>query len=255
MVILKSRAELEIMRQAGRIVAETLDEAGHSVRPGVTTADLDHVVDKAIRSRGANPSFKGLYGFPAAACISVNEEVVHGIPGKRVLREGDVVTIDAGAYFKGLHADGAWTFPVGHISAQTQRLLDVTQTALQIGIDHVQPDAMTLDLTRAVQEYVEGQGMNLVRTMTWHGVGRTLHEPPDVPNWMPLEGRLPRGYQNYRLRPGMTFAIEPMVMAGDWITYIKPDQWTLATADKSWSAHYEHTVAVTDTGCEILTLP
>jgi methionyl aminopeptidase len=250
MVVLKSKAEIEIMRQAGRIVAETLDEVEQVIRPGLTTAEIDRVVEKAIRSRGATPSFKGLYDFPASACISVNEEIVHGLPGKRMLREGDIVTVDCGAYYRGLHADGAWTFPVGKVNERTQRLLDVTHDALMRGIAAIHPDARTLDLAQTVQEYVEGQGMNLLRDMTWHGVGRNLHETPDIPNWLEPNGKRPR---NYRLKPGLTFAIEPMVIAGGWETYIKPDKWTVATADKSWSAHFEHTVVVTDKGCEILT--
>jgi len=252
MVVLKSKAELEIMRQAGRIVAETLSEVEKAVRPGLTTVELDRIVEDAIRSRGATPSFKGLYDFPASACISVNEEVVHGIPSKRVLREGDIVTVDCGAYYRGLHADGAWTFPVGKVSQRTQHLLDVTQAALMRGIAAIHPDGLSLDLVKTVQSYVEGEGMSLVRDMTWHGVGRHLHETPDIPNWLPPDGRRPR---NYRLKPGMTFAIEPMVISGSWETYIKPDKWTVATADKSWAAHFEHTVAVTDQGCEILTRP
>lgn len=252
MIILKSKAELQIMRKAGRIVAETLDWVGSQVRPGMTTADLDRMIDTAIRSRGATPSFKGLYGFPASACISVNEEVVHGIPGQRVLREGDIVKLDAGACYQGLHADGAWTFPVGKITTPTTRLMEITQRALWKGLEQVRPDRQVHDIALTIQNFVEGQGMNMARGLTGHGVGRNIHEPPDIPNWLPKDGPKPR---NYRLRPGMTFAVEPMVISGKWETYIKPDKWTVATADKSWAAHFEHTVAVTESGYEILTLP
>jgi methionyl aminopeptidase len=211
------------------------------------------MIDEEIRKRGAKPSFLGLYGFPASACISVNEEVVHGIPSKqRVLREGDVIKLDAGAYYKGYHGDGAWTFPVGKIAPDIQRLLDVTHAALFIGLAEVKPDGRTLDIVRAFQAYVESQGMNLARNLTGHGVGRSLHEQPDIPNWLPETGPRPR---NYRLKPGMTFAVEPMVLAGGWETYVRPDQWTVVTYDRAWSAHFEHTVAVTEDGYEILTLP
>lgn len=251
MIALKSKRELEIMRQAGRIVAEALEQARAAVRPGVTTAELDRVVDEVIRDRGASPSFKGLYGFPAAACVSVNEEVVHGIPGRRILRDGDIVSIDAGAFLSGFHADGAWTFPVGEIAPDVARLLDVTLTALNKGVAQVRPEGWLLDIVTAVQSYVEGQGMSLVRQYHGHGVGRKLHEPPDVPNWLP-SGSRPR---NTRLKPGMTFTIEPMVAMGGWETYVKPDHWTVVTVDRRHAAHFEHTLAVTETGCEILTLP
>lgn len=249
MIALKSKSELESMRQAGRIVALALDAAEAAIRPGVTTGDLDRIVDETIRDQGAIPSFKGLYGFPAAACISVNEEIVHGIPGRRALREGDIVTVDAGALYQGLHADGAWTYAVGDVAPEIRRLLEVTETALMKGIAQVRPDGWLLDVTAAVQGYVEGQGMNLVRQYHGHGLGRKLHEPPDVLNWV-AKGSRPR---NTRLKPGMTFTIEPMVVAGSWETYVKPDRWTVATADRAWSAHFEHSLVVTQSGCEILT--
>lgn len=252
MIFLKSKSELQIMRQAGRIVAETLNVVSEKLRPGLTTADLDRMIDAEIRKRGATPSFLGLYGFPGSACISVNEEVVHGIPGKRVLHEGDVVKLDAGAFYRGFHGDGAWTFPVGKTQPEIQRLLEVTHTALFKGLAQVKPDGRTYDIVHAIQSYVEGQGMNLARDLTGHGVGRHLHEQPDIPNWLPPSGPKPR---NYRLRPGMTFAVEPMVILGGWETYIRPDKWTVVSYDRSWSAHFEHTIAVTEKGYEILTLP
>lgn len=249
MIALKSKSELESMRQAGRIVALALDAAEAAIRPGVTTGDLDRIVDETIRDQGAIPSFKGLYGFPAAACISVNEEIVHGIPGRRALREGDIVTVDAGALYQGLHADGAWTYAVGDVAPEIRRLLEVTETALMRGIAQVRPDGWLLDVTVAIQEYVEGQGMNLVRQYHGHGLGRKLHETPDVLNWV-AKGSRPR---NVRMKPGMTFTIEPMVIAGGWETYVKPDHWTVVAVDRAWSAHFEHSLAVTESGCEILT--
>lgn len=251
MIALKSKSELDIMRQAGRIVALALETAQATIAPGLTTADLDRVVDQVIRDHGAAPSFKGLYGFPAAACISVNEEIVHGIPGRRALHEGDIVSVDAGALYKGFHADGAWTYPVGEVSAETRRLLEVTETALMKGIAQVRPDAWLVDITTAVQSYVEGQGYNLVRQYHGHGLGRKLHEAPDVLNWV-AKGARPK---NVRLKPGMTFTIEPMVVAGAWETYVKPDHWTVVTVDRARSAHFEHSLAVTETGSEILTRP
>lgn len=251
MIALKSKSELESMRQAGRIVALALDAAEAAIRPGVTTGDLDRIVDETIRDQGAIPSFKGLYGFPAAACISVNEEIVHGIPGRRALREGDIVTVDAGALYQGLHADGAWTYAVGDVAPEIRRLLEVTETALMKGIAQVRPDGWLLDVTAAVQGYVEGQGMNLVRQYHGHGLGRKLHETPDVLNWV-AKGSRPR---NTRLKPGMTFTIEPMLNLGTHEWEMWDDGWTVVTRDRRRSAQFEHTILVTETGSEILTLP
>ncbi|MFN8482816.1 MAG: type I methionyl aminopeptidase [Anaerolineae bacterium] len=250
MIILKSKSELELMRIAGRIVAETLHEAEAAIRPGITTDDLDRLIDAAIRGRGAIPSFKGLYGFPASACISVNEEIVHGIPGRRTLKAGDIVSLDVGAQHKGFHADGAWTFPVGTISPATQRLLDVTHTALFIGLAKVTPDGRILDISQAIQDYVEGQGYNLIRDYQGHGVGRSLHEEPNIPNWLDPNGSRP---PNVRMKPGMTFAVEPMVVQGRPETVVRKDKWTVATVDRALSAHFEHTVVVTASGYDILT--
>ena len=250
MIILKSKSELELMRIAGRIVAETLHEAEAAIRPGITTDDLDRLIDAAIRGRGAVPSFKGLYGFPASACISVNEEIVHGIPGRRLLKAGDIVSLDVGAQYKGLHADGAWTFAVGAISPTAQRLLDVTHAALFIGLEQVKPDGRILDISQAIQEYVEGRGYNLIRDYQGHGVGRSLHEEPSIPNWLEPNGSRP---PNVRMKPGMTFAVEPMVVQGHPETVVRKDKWTVATVDRALSAHFEHTVVVTASGYDILT--
>ena len=250
MIILKSKSELELMRQAGRIVAETLEEAEAAIRPGITTEELNRIIDAAIRGRGATPSFKGLYGFPASACISVNEEIVHGIPGKRALKAGDIVSLDVGAQVKGLHADGAWTFPVGAISAAVQRLLDVTREALYIGLSRVKPDGRILEISQSIQDYVEGHGYNLIRDYQGHGVGHSLHEEPSIPNWLDPNGSRP---PNVRMKPGMTFAVEPMVVQGRPDTVVRKDKWTVATADRALSAHFEHTVVVTSGGYDILT--
>lgn len=250
MIILKSKSELELMRVAGRIVADTLQEAEAAIRPGIATEELDRLIDAAIRGRGAVPSFKGLYGFPASACISVNEEIVHGIPGRRLLKAGDIVSLDVGAQYKGLHADGAWTFAVGAISPTAQRLLDVTHAALFIGLEQVRPDGRILDISQAIQEYVEGRGYNLIRDYQGHGVGRSLHEEPSIPNWLEPNGSRP---PNVRMKPGMTFAVEPMVVQGHPETVVRKDKWTVATVDRALSAHFEHTVVVTASGYDILT--
>ena len=250
MIFIRSAAEQAIMRRAGRVVAETLEVARQAIRPGVTTAELDALVDSEIRRRGARPSFKGLYDFPASACISVNEEVVHGVPSARVLQPGDIVTIDVGAYLDGYHADGAWTFPVGSIGPEARRALDVAETALYVGIAQVKPDALIASISHAVQSYVEGQGMNLARKYDGHGVGRELHEPPAIPNWIDPQAPPPR---RTRLKPGMVFTIEPVVITGGGETVVRPDNWTVVTADGSLAAHFEHSLVVMEAGAQILT--
>jgi len=248
MITLKSNHELSLMRQAGRIVAEALARIEELIAPGMTTADIEAIAAEIIVGRyGAIPSFKGYRGFPAMVCVSVNEEVVHGIPGRRALREGDIVGVDIGAIYKGYHGDAAVTLPVGRIDAESQRLIDVTRESLRLGIEAARVGHWTTDISRAIQTYVESQGYSVVREYTGHGIGRQMHEEPQIPNFYdPTAGR-------FRLRAGMTFALEPMVNAGDWRTKVLADNWTVVTADGKRSAHFEHTVAVTRNGPDILT--
>jgi methionyl aminopeptidase len=249
MITLKSAHELALMREAGRIVAEVLAEIKEAVSPGVTTADLEAIADRIIVAKyAAIPSFKGYRGFPGMVCASVNEEIVHGIPGERVLNEGDIVSVDVGTIYKGFHGDSAITVAVGQIDEDSQRLMDVTAESLRVGIAAAKPGAYTTDISRAIQEYVEAQGFSVVREYTGHGIGRKMHEDPQIPNYFE-----PRLGGRVRLRPGMTFALEPMVNIGDWRTRVLDDRWTVVTADGTRSAHFEHTVAVTKNGPQILT--
>ena len=248
MIIRKTQRELEAMREAGRIVALTLRELQKVIEPGVTTAELDSMAERLIRSMGAVPSFKGYDGFTASICTSVSEEVVHGIPGKRVLKKGDVISIDIGAQYNGYHADSAWTYPVGQISDEAKRLLAVTEKALYVGLEQIRPDARLSNISHAIQTCVESAGFSVIREMVGHGIGRHLHEDPDVPNYGP-PGKGPR------LKPGMVLAVEPMTTAGSRHIVLLDDGWTVCTADGKLSAHFEHTVAVTEDGYEILTKP
>jgi methionyl aminopeptidase len=245
-IIIKSSKEIEIMRQAGRIVAAVLDVLRRSIVPGRTTGELDAITARELSQRGASSSFKGYRGFPAHLCVSVNDELVHGIPGKRVLREGDIVSLDVGAYFHGFHGDAALTIGVGDISPQAEALLQVTEGALKAGIASAHSGAHLSDISAAVQTFVESRGFSVVREYVGHGIGREMHEEPQIPNFGPPgEGPL--------LQKGMTLALEPMVNAGDWRTKVASDQWTVATADGSLCAHFEHTIAITDGEPEILT--
>jgi methionyl aminopeptidase len=249
MITLKSGHELALMREAGRIVAEVLAEIREAVAPGITTADLEAIADRIIVGQyQAIPSFKGYRGFPGMVCASVNEEIVHGIPMQRVLEEGDIVSVDVGVIYQGYHGDAAITVGVGRIDAESQRLIDVTAESLRVGIESAMPGNWTTDISKAIQTYVEGQGYSVVREYTGHGIGRKMHEDPQIPNYYEprLGGRI-------RLRPGMTFALEPMVNIGDWRTRVLDDHWTVVTADGTRSAHFEHTVAVTKNGPDILT--
>jgi methionyl aminopeptidase len=249
MITLKSEHELALMREAGRIVAEVLDTIRAAVAPGATTADLESIAEQIIVGKyQAIPSFKGYRGFPGVVCASVNEEIVHGIPGQRVLREGDIVSVDVGAIYKGYHGDSAITVGVGQVDADSKRLMDVTAESLRIGIEAAKPGNWTTDISKAIQSYVESQGYSVVREYTGHGIGRKMHEDPQIPNYFE-----PRIGGRVRLRPGMTFALEPMVNIGDWKTRVLDDRWTVVTADGARSAHFEHTVAVTRNGPEIMT--
>jgi methionyl aminopeptidase len=248
MIILKSPDEVAKMRVAGSIVAETIDTVLAAVGPGVSTADLDAVAEAFIRERKATPSFKGYRGFPASICASLNQEVVHGIPSpKRILKEGDVLSLDFGAIWDGYHADSAVTVFVGEpLSAEAEKLVRVTEEALEAGISQIRPGGRLSDISHAVQQVVEGAGFSVVREYVGHGVGRSLHEDPQISNYG-LPGRGPE------LRPGLVVAIEPMVTMGDWKTRVLADDWTVVTADGSLAAHFEHTIAVTEDGREVLT--
>jgi len=249
MIVLKSAHELALMRQAGRIVAEVLDRIRSAVAPGMTTADLETIAREIIVDKyGAIPSFKGYRGFPGLVCTSVNEEVVHGIPGPRVLHEGDIVSVDVGAIYKGYHGDAAITVAVGQIDEESRRLMEVTARSLQVGIEAIKTARWTTDISKAIQNFVEGQGYSVVREYTGHGIGREMHEAPQVLNYYD-----PKVGGRFRLRPGMTVALEPMVNIGTWKTKVLDDKWTVVTADGKRSAHFEHTVAVTHNGPEILT--
>ena len=247
MISLKSAREIEAMRRAGRITAQARALAGSMVAPGVTTLEIDQAVRRFIESQGAKPSFLGYAGFPGSACISVNEEVIHGIPGPRALREGDIVSIDVGAFIDGFHGDCAATYPCGQVSDQAKKLIEVTQQSFWEGMKMIRPGARVTDISHAVQQYVEANGCSVVRDFIGHGVGAKLHEAPEVPNFGPA-GHGPR------LLPGMTIAVEPMVNAGDWRVKVLKDGWTTVSLDGSLTAHYENTVLITEEGYEVLTV-
>jgi len=235
------------MRQVGRVTGAGLAELGEAVRPGMTTKDIDHLAERSIRSRGGEPAFLGDHGFTGSVCSSVNEEVVHGIPGGRKLRDGDLLKIDIGSLVDGWYSDMACTVGVGDISGEARRLVDVTEEALQVGIRQVRAGAHISDIGNAIQTFVEERGYSVVRALVGHGVGERLHEEPPVPNF----GRKGTGVV---LKPGMVLAIEPMVNAGTWEVRTKSDGWTVVTADGKLSAHFEHTVAVLPDGFEVLTV-
>jgi methionyl aminopeptidase len=248
-IVRKSAQELDQMARAGTIVSDTLALLAENIRPGTTTAELDRLADEFIRSRGGVPTFKGYrgpYPYPASICTSPNEVVVHGIPSEYVLGEGDVLSVDVGVTLDGFVADSAYTFPVGEIDAEAERLLDACKAALQAGIDQARAGGKLTDISHAVQRATEEAGFSVVRSLVGHGVGREMHEDPQIPNYGD-PGRGPT------LAPGMTLAIEPMITAGGHDVVVRPDRWTIATADGSLSAHFEHTVAVTEEGPRILT--
>ena len=248
MITLKSAHEIDLMRRAGKITAAARALAGEMVRPGVTTQEIDHAVEHFIRKQGAVPSFLHYHGYPASACISVNDEVIHGIPGKRVLAEGDIVSVDVGAYIGGFHGDCAATFACGQISKEAQELIDVTRQSFFEGIKFAKEGHRLQDISAAIQSYVESHGCSIVREYVGHGVGAEMHESPEIPNY----GHPGRGP---RLLRGMTLAIEPMVNAGSAAIKLMPDGWTVLTLDGKWAAHYENTVLITDGEPEILTAP
>jgi methionyl aminopeptidase len=246
MIQLKSPREIAAIKEAGRILVGTLRRVEAACQEGVRTQELDRLAEDYIRSRGGIPAFKGYRGFPATLCISINEEVVHGIPGKRRLRSGDVVSIDCGVIWNGYIADSAITVPVGNISPEVQKLLQVTREALFLGIEQARPGNHVRDISQAVQRHVESHGFSVVRELVGHGVGREMHEEPQVPNYVTAQ-------KGPRLQPGLVLAIEPMVNMGASDVLMLDDQWTIITRDRKPSAHFEHTVAVTRNGPLILT--
>lgn len=246
MIELKNPAQIERMRKAGKIVAETLELMRETVRPGVTTQELDRLAEEHIRKQGAIPAFKGYNGFPATLCASVNEQVVHGIPGLRTLQSGDIISIDCGAVIDGFYGDAAITLPVGVVSEDLQMLLKVTEESLMRGIDQAIKGNRLYDVSHAVQSHVEAHGFSVVRDYVGHGIGRAMHEEPQIPNY----GKPGRGP---RLEIGMVLAIEPMVNMGTYEVKTLNDHWTVVTKDGKASAHFEHTVAITENGPEILT--
>ncbi|UII56096.1 type I methionyl aminopeptidase [Cytobacillus spongiae] len=246
MIICKTPREIEIMREAGRIVALTHEELKKHIAPGITTKELDAIAESFIRKHDAIPSFKGYNGFSGSICASVNNELVHGIPGKRVLNEGDIISIDIGAKYNGYHGDSAWTYAVGIIDEEAQNLLDVTEESLYRGLKEAKPGERLSNISHAIQTYAESKGFSIVREYVGHGVGQDLHEDPQIPHYGPPN-------KGPRLKPGMVLAIEPMVNAGTRYVKTLADDWTVVTVDGKYCAHFEHTVAITETGYEILT--
>ncbi len=254
MIILKTRDEIRLMREAGRIVARVHEAMREMIRPGVTTAELDVKAEAIIRAHQAVPAFLGYphtgrNDYPASICASINEELVHGIPSRqRWLEPGDIISIDVGAVFQGWVGDAAWTYPVGQIDAESQRLLKVTEESLWAGVAKARPGNHLADISQAIEAWVQPHGFGVVREYTGHGVGRNMHEPPQILNYMP-----PGAGRGPKLKPGMTLALEPMVNAGTWRTRVLADGWTVVTADGKRSAHFEHTLALTEGEPEILT--
>jgi methionyl aminopeptidase len=242
----KTTHEIEMMARAGRVLEAVVEALKDAIRPGIRTIDLDRLADKRIRAAGARPGFLGYNGFPNSICVSVNDEAVHGIPGKRRLEEGDVVSLDLGLVLDGFWADMGCTVGVGKVHPEAERLMQVTEECLEVAIRHAQPGGRLGDISAAVQEHAESAGFSVIRQFVGHGIGRQMHEPPQVPNF----GSAGSGPQ---LKPGMTLAIEPMVNQGGPDVYIKPDGWTVCTTDGSLSAYYEHTVAITKDGPRVLT--
>jgi methionyl aminopeptidase len=246
-IIVKSAREVAIMREAGRVVAQVLQALAGQLRPGMKTMELDEIAAREVAKQGARPSFKGYRGFPAHLCVSVNDEIVHGIPGERILHEGDIVSLDMGAVLNGFQGDAAVTVGIGEISPQARDLIATTESALMAGIAAARAGATLGDISVAIQNRAESGGYSVVREYTGHGIGRDMHEEPQIPNYG-VAGSGPV------LKKGMTFALEPMVNAGGWRTRVDDDHWTVRTADGSISAHFEHTIAITDGEAEVLTV-
>ncbi|MBS4179651.1 type I methionyl aminopeptidase [Lederbergia citrea] len=246
MIISKTPREIEIMREAGRIVALTHQELQKHIQPGITTKELDVIAERFIKQHDALPSFKGYNGFSGSVCASVNDELVHGIPGSRVLKEGDIISLDIGAHYSGYHGDSAWTYAVGSIDDETQKLLDVTEKSLYLGLEEAKPGERLSNISHAIQTFVESNGFSIVREYVGHGIGQNLHEDPQIPHYGPPN-------KGPRLKPGMVLCIEPMVNAGSRYVRTLADNWTVVTVDGKMCAHFEHTIAITETGFEILT--
>lgn len=246
MIICKTPRELDIMREAGRIVALTHQELKKHIVPGITTRELDDIADQFIRKHDAIPSFKGYNGFRGSICASVNDELVHGIPGDRVLNNGDIISIDIGAKYNGYHGDSAWTYAIGQIDEESERLMDVTEESLYKGLEEAKPGERLSNISHAIQTYAESNGFSIVREYVGHGVGQDLHEDPQIPHYGPPN-------RGPRLKLGMVLAIEPMVNAGSRYVKTLTDNWTVVTVDGKRCAHFEHTIAITETGYEILT--
>ena len=244
---IKSSREIDLMRKAGKIVAIVLDILKKSVKPGIITEELDTISIEELNKRGAISSFKGYRGYPAHLCVSINDELVHGIPGKRVLKEGDIVTVDFGAIYNGFHGDAARTIAVGRISDTAKKLIDTTENALKVGIESARNGARLGDISSSIQSFVEANGFSVVREYAGHGIGRQMHEDPQIPNYgTPGQGPI--------LKLGMALALEPMITVGDWHTKVGSDGWTVSTADGSLCAHFEDTIVITDGKAEILTV-
>jgi len=253
MIIIKSKREIDCLRRSNQIVAAVFREIKKMVRPGITTRELDREAERLIRAHGGIPAFKGYKppgyrsDFPASMCISVNEEVVHGIPGPRKLREGDIVSLDVGVLLDGYYGDAAVTLPVGNVSEEAKRLMEVAERALYLGIEKAKAGNRLSDISHCIQAYTEGNGFSVVRDFVGHGIGKSLHENPQIPNFGPP-------HQGPRLRQGMIFALEPMINAGTWRVTRLDDEWTVVTADGKLSAHFEHSIALTDGDPEILSM-
>lgn len=247
-IYLKTPEQIARMREAGRVVAEILDLMDEMIMPGVSTGQLDRIADEYIRAKGGVPSFKGYHGFSGSICVSVNDVVVHGIPGDRVLLDGDIIALDVGVILDGWHGDAARTYAVGRIDAESQRLMDVCRESLDVGIAAARPGRRLTDISHAIEQVVDAAGFKVVHDLFGHGIGREMHEAPSLPHYGPPG-------QGPELRPGMVFTIEPMIVAGSRSVHTLPDGWTILTDDHSRSAQYEHTIAITASGPEILTLP
>lgn len=248
MITLKSAQEIEILRESNRIVAQILASLRDFIRPGVTTKELNRLAERLTRQKGATPAFKGYNGYPATLCVSVNEEIIHGIPGPKRLREGDLVSLDMGVRYRGYYGDAAITLPVGKVNQRARKLLQVTKEALKRAIEVAVPGNRLSDISYAIQSYAEGEGFSVVREFVGHGIGKRLHEDPQIPNYGPP-------HRGPFLKVGMVLALEPMVNVGTWRAELLSDSWTAVTADGSLSAHFEHTIAITDDGPLILSRP
>ncbi len=247
MIVYKSKEEIEKIRQSNQIVARILEELKTLIKPGVQTRELDDYAERRCRELGALPAFKGYRGFPASLCTSINEEIVHGIPSSRKLREGDIISLDFGTNYRGFYGDAAVTYPVGEVSLRTKKLIEAAERAFYNGIEQMKEGQRISDISFAIQSYVESQGFSVIRTFVGHGIGFALHEEPQVPNFG-IPGRGPK------IKPGLVLAIEPMIAVGDWRVEVLADDWTAVTRDRSLSAHFEHTVALTKDGLKILSL-